>query len=63
MLWFQCYFIVKINIVCSIDCVLHSMPLLWNKVETGKSEWSSGEVISLDVFIIGCGDVKWMIML
>lgn len=56
-------FIIKINIVGSIDCVLHSMPLRGNKVETGKSEWSLGEVIPMDVFIIGCEDVKWMIML
>lgn len=39
------------------------MPLLWNKVETGKSGCSSVDVISTDVFLIRCRDVKWMIML
>ena len=39
--------------------------LLWNKVKIGKSEWSLIEVVFMEehVFIIGCGDVKWMIML
>lgn len=40
-----------------------TVQLLLNKVEMGKSELSLGEVISMDVFIIGCGDVKWMIIL
>lgn len=39
------------------------MLLLWNKVEMGRSGQAFGEVISMDVCIIGCGDVKWMIIL
>lgn len=37
--------------------------LLLKNVEVGKSELPLSEVVSMDVFIIGCGDVKWMIIL
>lgn len=53
---------MKIDSVRGIDCAFpmrrHQSGLKWEQVRAGE-----GEVISLDVFLIGRGDVKWMIML